>query len=95
MSIVTIVPSVLKNQVEEGMKLKELASFYGLPETQMKKALQAQGLKIRKFHAPKFVFLEEEQNEVQEVVEIENIPTLTETVDVNEAIEEVATSTTW
>lgn len=39
----------------KGMKKKELADHYGIPVTQMTKALQAAGLKIRKFHHPAFV----------------------------------------
>ena len=62
METVRIVPRVLKQQVEEGWKLPALAEHYGLPLTQMKKALKAQDLKIRKFHAPKFVFTEEVDN---------------------------------
>jgi hypothetical protein len=59
MTQVQIVPRVLKQQVEEGWKLKPLAEHYGLPEAQMKQALKALGLQIRKFHAPKFVFVDE------------------------------------
>lgn len=61
--MVTITPSVLKEQVEQGMKLDALAEHYGLPKTQMKKALQQLGLKIRKLHEPKFVFAEEEETQ--------------------------------
>lgn len=50
---------LLTKQVEEGMKRKELAEYYGLPEMQMAKALKQAGLKIRRFHAPKFEFVEE------------------------------------
>ena len=57
---VKIVPSVLKQQVEDGMKLVALQEHYKLPATQMKAALKGLGLKIRKFHAPKFVFVTEE-----------------------------------
>lgn len=59
--MVTITPSVLREQVEQGMKLDALAEHYRLSKTQMKKALQQLGLKIRKLHEPKFVFEEEEK----------------------------------
>lgn len=45
----------LKEQVEKGMKRKELAEFYGLPESNMAKILKDCGLKIRKFHKKKYV----------------------------------------
>lgn len=57
--MVTITPSVLREQVEQGMKLDALAKHYGLPKTQMKKALQQLGLKIRRIQEPKFVFADE------------------------------------
>lgn len=56
---ITIVPSELKKQVEEGMKKDALAAHYGLSISQMGKALKALNLTIRKFHAPAFVFAEE------------------------------------
>ena len=58
--MVTITPSVLREQVEQGMKLDALAEHYGLPKTQMKNALKQLGLKIRRLHKPKFVFAEED-----------------------------------
>jgi len=70
MADVKIVPSVLKQQVEEGWKLKPLAEHYGLPVAQMKKALQALDLTIRKFHLPKFEFVNEDQEEVQVIEDI-------------------------
>lgn len=57
--MVTIIPNVLREQVEQGMKLNTLAEHYGLPKSQMKKALQQLGLKIRRLHEPKFVFADE------------------------------------
>ena len=76
--MVTITPSVLREQVEQGMKLDALAEHYGLPKTQMKKALQQLGLKIRKLHEPKFVFAEETHQEViEESVETTNNTTTT------------------
>ena len=84
--MVTITPSVLREQVEQGMKLDALAEHYGLPKTQMKKALQQLGLKIRKLHEHKFVFAEEENNTHQEVIE-ESVETTNNTTT---AIEEVS-----
>lgn len=69
MADVKIVPSVLKQQVEEGWKLKPLAEHYGLPVAQMKKALQALGLTIRKFHLPKFEFVNEDQEELLDITD--------------------------
>jgi len=84
--MVTITPSVLREQVEQGMKLDALAEHYGLPKTQMKKALQQLGLKIRKLHEPKFVFAEEENNtqaQHQEIIEesVETTNNTTTTVE--------------
>ena len=68
---VKIVPSVLKEQVEKGMKKKELANYYNLPMTQMTKVLQQANLKIRKFHEPKFIFVEEtEENFINNNLEV-------------------------
>lgn len=94
---VVIVPDVLKEQVEEGMKLAELAEHYGLPKSQMQKALKMQGLKIRKFHNPKFVFAHSEvQDEVvleQEENNIENV----EDLDIVEEVKElpISNTVTW
>lgn len=64
---VPIKKSILSAQVEEGMKKAELAAHYELPVAQMTKVLKAAGLKIRKFHAPKFE-LEDDMEEVSEEV---------------------------
>lgn len=47
----------LSKKVEEGWKKPALAEHYGLPVTQMTKLLKEAGLKIRKFHAPKYVLV--------------------------------------
>ena len=73
----------LAQKVEEGWKKAQLAEHYGLPTAQMTKVLQAAGLQIRKFHAPKFEL-------VEEVEEVEVL----DTVDVSEAIEGVHEATT-
>lgn len=65
---VEIKPSVLREQVEQGMKLDTLAEYYGLPKSQMKKALQQLGLKIRRFHEPKFVIVSEEETSHHNVI---------------------------
>ena len=63
--------ATLKKQVEEGMKRKELAEYYGIPETQMAKALKSAGLKIRKFHNPAFELVNEaEEAQVEEEPDI-------------------------
>ena len=63
---VPIKKSILSAQVEEGMKKAELAAHYELPVAQMTKVLKAAGLKIRKFHAPKFE-LEDDMEVLEEV----------------------------
>lgn len=70
----------LAQKVEEGWKKAQLAEHYGLPMAQMTKVLQAAGLQIRKFHAPKFELVEE--------VEV------LDTVDVSEATEGLHEATT-
>lgn len=59
MEQVKIKPSVLKEQIDNGMKLKELAEHYGLPVAQMKNVLKTLGLEIRKFRKPLWVIEEE------------------------------------
>ena len=51
---IQIVKETLEQQVEAGWKAQKLAEHYGLPMTQMRAALKQCGLKIRKFHQPKF-----------------------------------------
>ena len=61
----------LAQKVEEGWKKAQLAEHYGLPMAQMTKVLQAAGLQIRKFHAPKFELVEEvEEVEVLGAVDV-------------------------
>lgn len=59
MEQVKIKPSVLKEQIDNGMKMKELAEHYGLPVVQMKNVLKTLGLEIRKFRKPLWVIEEE------------------------------------
>lgn len=60
--------NTFKSQVEEGMKLDELATYYNLPKSQIKKVLQKLNLQIRKFHKPAFelVGLEITEEEIQD-----------------------------
>ena len=51
---VSIDVTLLTQQVNDGMKKKELAKHYGISVLQMTKALKEAGLKIRKFHHPAF-----------------------------------------
>ena len=58
--IVKIVPSELRQKVESGWKLDQLAQHYGLSKASMRNALKQLGLKIRALRAPAFTFVEEE-----------------------------------
>ena len=60
MTQVKIVPSVLRAEIEEGLKLIPLAEKYNLPVMQMKAVLKQLGLQIRRFHTPKFIIVDEE-----------------------------------
>lgn len=80
---VKISVALLAEQVESGMKRKELAEFYGLSEAQMAKALKQAGLRIRSFRRPVFSLLYETEIETESSVnedtlqqdsEIEPIP---------------------
>ncbi len=75
---------LLTQQVEEGKKREELAQYWGLNISQMKNALKAAGLTIRKFHKPAFEFVTATETVV------ENVDTDVET----EAVEEVAVEET-
>lgn len=61
----------------KGMKKAELAKHYGLPVTQMTKALKDAGLKIRKFHNPSFVLVtgaaDADVAKVEEVLEAKDV----------------------
>ena len=86
---VEIKKSILTQQVEEGWKRKALAEHYGLPEAQMAQVLKNAGLKIRKFHAPKYQLVDDTTEEVNDEVIGEDVNTLTESV-----VEEIETSVT-
>lgn len=59
--VVKIIPSVIRQQIDEGMKMDDLANHYKLPKSQIKRILQTLGLQIRKFHRPKFEIVQEEE----------------------------------
>ena len=79
----------LTKQVNEGMKKPELAQFYGIPVSQMGNALKSAGLKIRKFHAPSFVLV---NNTISEEDIIANETPATEVIE--EEVEETVNSET-
>ncbi len=88
---VKIDPLVLASQVEQGMKKNTLAEYYGLNMAQMGNALKAQGLKIRKFHAPAFEFV---TNSIA-IEEISNTTSEEINVEIQEEIEEEAVRSQW
>lgn len=65
---VEIKKSILVQQVQDGWKRKALAEHYGLPEAQMAQVLRDAGLQIRKFHAPKYQFVDDTQSETTESI---------------------------
>jgi len=65
---VEIKKSILAQQVQDGWKRKALAEHYGLPEAQMAQVLRDAGLQIRKFHAPKYQFIDDTQSETTESI---------------------------
>lgn len=84
---VAITKKDLAEKVEQGWKKDALAEHYGLPVTQMTKALKQAGLTIRKFHKPKFVFVEESE---EETTTTEEVVSETNEVDLNhELVEEL------
>lgn len=52
----------LTKQVNDGMRKKEIAEFYGIPEFQVGKLLKQANLKIRKIHALAFVLVDDKDN---------------------------------
>jgi len=67
---VEIKKSILAQQIQDGWKRKALAEHYGLPEAQMAQVLRDAGLQIRKFHAPKYQFIDD--TDPEESVEVTN-----------------------
>lgn len=64
---VRITKSDLIEKVEAGWKRDALAEHYGIPVTQMATALKQAGLRIRKFHKPKFELIDDV--EIEEIEE--------------------------
>ena len=58
--------ATLAQQVEAGWKRKQLAEHYGLPEAQIARVLKEAGLQIRKFHAPKYQLVDDDEETVVE-----------------------------
>lgn len=94
--MVDIRVSLLKGQVENGMKLKELAEFYNLPVAQMKRVLKQVGLRIRGFRKPLFNLIDDTITDIQ----MENLtsgaefeePILTNAVEAeNQSVSQVET----
>lgn len=91
MEQVKIKPSVLKEQIDNGMKMKELAEHYGLPVAQMKNVLKTLGLEIRKFRKPLWVIEEEPES----LEAIEDLPEPEAEVEAlaQQGVEEVPSNT--
>ena len=92
---VEIKKSVLTQQVEEGWKRKALAEHYGLPEAQMAQVLKNAGLKIRKFHAPKYQLVDDTVDNTEEVGEDINVVNNEVSEETVEVKEEVSTEANW
>lgn len=86
---VKIILSKLKEQVEEGMKRKELAEYYGIAEVQMAKALKSAGLRIRKFHLPSFEIVAEEEDKRQMEIPYEEVESTYHELTVEEEFQEI------
>ena len=90
--------SVLTEQVEQGWKRKALAEHYGLPETQMAQVLKDSGLRIRKFHAPKYQLIDDRIETIENLEEVDediNVVESDKVVESIEASEEMTTEATW
>lgn len=87
MAAVQVTLSDLTQKVNEGWKRDALAEHYGLPKKQMSDLLRTAGLKIRKFHAPKFELVDD-LNATEEAPIVEEISTVAEEVqaEVSETI---------
>ena len=92
---VEIKKSILTQQVEEGWKRAALAEHYGLPEAQMAQVLRDAGLRIRKFHAPKYQLVDDTTEEVDNEIMGEDVNTLTESVIEEVEVAPVAQQTSW
>lgn len=94
-----IVLSVLKKQIEDGMKKDELAEFYGLPMLQMTNILKSLGLQIRKFRRPSYIIIDDTQTTTEDTVQTEEKTSevdekpVVETTEVSEENANLAEST--
>ena len=93
--VVEIKKSVLAQQVQDGWKRSALAEHYGLPETQMAAVLKQAGLKIRKFHAPKYHLVDDTIEVVEEVTGEDVNETLVESVVEETPAEAIDTDNNW
>ena len=93
--VVEIKKSVLAQQVQDGWKRSALAEHYGLPETQMAAVLKQAGLKIRKFHAPKYQLVDDTIENIEEVTGEDVNETLIESVVEELPAETVDTNNNW
>lgn len=95
----------LTNKVQEGWKKKALAEHYGLSVMQMTQLLKDAELTIRKFHAPKYILVDEvaevaqfslDANEqVEAMIPVSTVETISESPNFpNVEFEEVAESVT-
>ena len=87
--------SVLTEQINEGWKRTALAEHYGLPEAQMAQVLRDAGLKIRKFHAPKYQLVDDTVDNTEEIGEDINVVSNEITEETVEVREEAATEANW
>lgn len=55
--------SELRELVEAGKKLPELAEYFELNQAQVRKLLKEAGLQIRKFRTPAFVLVNDEETQ--------------------------------
>lgn len=92
---VEIKKSILTQQVQDGWKRSALAEHYGLPETQMAAVLKQAGLKIRKFHAPKYQLVDDTIENIEEVTGEDVNETLIESVVEELPAETVDTNNNW
>ena len=92
---VEIKKSILTQQVQDGWKRKALAEYYELPETQMAQVLKDAGLKIRKFHAPKYQLVDDTVHNTEEIGEDINVVSNEITEETVEVREEATTEANW
>ena len=87
--------STLRQQVQEGWKKTKLAEHYELPVAQMTQVLKQAGLKIRKFHAPKYQLVDDTVHNTEEIGEDINVVSNEITEETVEVREEATTEANW